>query len=131
VIEQEAQDKSAAADTAKVKIQNCSKEDLRGSQEIAASQSAAQEPGSWPRSPQSKLPFGSDEPSPSDPPTLPPLKIHQMGRLNHGQVPYEFERGERKREMTLRTAIGRQSRQKDYLIDSNLIADCPTGDRKP
>jgi hypothetical protein len=24
-----------------------------------------------------------------------------MGRLNHGQVPYEFERGERKREMTL------------------------------
>jgi hypothetical protein len=81
VIEQDAQAKFAAADTAKVKIQNCSKEDLRAGQEVSASQSTAQEPGSSPRSPESKLPSGSDEPSPSNPPTLPPSENPSDGAI--------------------------------------------------
>jgi hypothetical protein len=80
VIEQDAQAKFAAADTAKVKIQNCSKEDLRVIQEVGASQSAAEEPGSSP-SPQSELPFGSDEPSPANPPTLPPSENPSDGAI--------------------------------------------------
>jgi hypothetical protein len=79
VIEPDAQAKFAAADSAKVKIQNCSKEDLRVIQEVGASQSAAQE--SSPRSPQSELPFGSDEPSPANPPTLPPSENPSDGAI--------------------------------------------------
>ena len=83
VIKQDAQAKFAAADTAKVRIQNCSKEDLRAGQEVSASQSAPQEPRSSPPSPESELPSGSDEPflSPSNPQTLPPSENLSDGAI--------------------------------------------------
>ena len=83
VIKQDAQAKFAAADTAKVRIQNCSKEDLRAGQEVSASPSAPQEPRSSPPSPESELPSGSDEafPSPSNPQTLPPSENLSDGAI--------------------------------------------------
>jgi hypothetical protein len=78
VVEQDAQAKFAAqAEAAKVKVGDCSKEDLDAGHEVSASQSNAHEPGSSPNSHEPEWPSGSEEPSPSNPygsPATPPTE---------------------------------------------------------
>jgi hypothetical protein len=84
VVEQDPQAKFAAAEAAKVKVGNCSKEDLDGGHELSAIHPPAHKPDSSANSHEPELPSRSDEPSPSNPypsPPTPPSENRSEGAI--------------------------------------------------
>jgi hypothetical protein len=72
VVEQDAHAKFAPAEAAKVKVGNCSKNDLDARHGNSASDSNANAPRPTPNSLESEMHSGSDQPSPSNPYSSPP-----------------------------------------------------------
>ena len=77
VVEQDAQTKLAAADTAKTKIGKCSKEDLDAGHGVTALHSNAHKSGSSSNSDEPGLRSGSDESEPSNPYSSPSTTPHE------------------------------------------------------
>jgi hypothetical protein len=84
VVEQDPRAKFAAAEAAKVKVGNCSKEDLDAGHEVSAIHPHAHKPDSSANSHEPELPSRSDEPSPSNPypsPPTPPSENRSEGAI--------------------------------------------------